>query len=99
MSDDIDVFCEQWAAKMVGQPFEELQEQLESKGYSMASKLIRVPGSPTGTVLVAKGHHEHKMQFRITFSWKEKYHGMSVPDKVTAAKWIRPMRPEPFEVR
>jgi broad-specificity NMP kinase len=94
----IDMSCELAAANMVGKDFDVLLKELEAKGYH-SGKIVNNRKAGTSTVLITNGSHETRLQYKVTFDWKEKYPGMSEPNKVVACKWIKPLRPEPFEVR
>ena len=94
----IDIGCEMAAAKMVGMDFCTLLQQMTNKGYK-SGKVISNRRDGTSTVLLTNGSHETRLQYKVTFNWKEKFPGMSSPNKVTACKWVKPLRPEPFEVR
>jgi hypothetical protein len=96
--DAVDIVCEMAAEKMVGMDFNTLLKQMEGKGYK-GGRLIHNRKDGTSTVFITNGNHETRFQYKVTFGWKEKFPGMSEPDKVVACKWIRPLRPEPFEVR
>ena len=86
------------AEKMVGMDFNTLLKQMEAKGYK-GGKVVHNRKEGTSTVFITNGSHETRLQYKVTFDWKEKYPGMLEPNKVVACKWMRPFRPEPFEVR
>ena len=94
----VDIGCEMAAEKMVGMYFNTLLKQMEAKGYK-GGKVVHNRKEGTSTVFITNGSHETRFQYKVTFDWKEKCPGMSEPNKVVACKWIRPLRPEPFEVR
>jgi hypothetical protein len=94
----IDIGCECAAKGMVGQDFPELLKRLEAKGYK-SGKVIHNRQKGTSTVLITNGSHETRLQYKVTFNWKEKFPGMASPNKVVDCKWVKPLRPEPFEVR
>ena len=86
------------AEKMVGMDFNTLLKQMEAKGYK-GGRVVHNRKEGTSTVFITNGSHETRLQYKCTFDWKEKYPGMLEPNKVVACKWMRPFRPEPFEVR
>ena len=94
----VDIGCEMTAEKMVGMDFKTLLKQMEDKGYK-GGRLIHNRREGTSTVFITNGSHETRFQYKVTFDWKEKFPGMSEPNKVVACKWMRPFRPEPFEMR
>jgi hypothetical protein len=94
----MDLCHERMATQMVGKEYRELLAEMGKKGYR-AGKVVNHREAGTGTVLLTNGSHETRMQYRVIFNWKEKYPGMSEPDKVIACQWVKPLRPEPFEVR
>ena len=94
----VDIGCEMAAEKMVGMDFNTLLKQMEAKGYK-GGRVVHNRKEGTSTVFITNGSHETRLQYKVTFDWKEKFPGMSEPNKVVTCKWIRPLRPEPFEVR
>lgn len=94
----IDLGYKRSAAQMVGQDFQALLLDMQSRGYS-GGKIVSNRKDGTGTVTITKGHHESRMQYVVTFNWRERIRGIKEPDKVISSKWIKPLRPEPFEVR
>ena len=93
----IDIACQMKAEKMVGKDFTILLKTMEALGYH-GGKVMHNRKEGTSTVYITSGSHETRLQYKVTFDWKEKCPGMSEPNKVVACKWIRPLRPEPFEV-
>lgn len=94
----VDLGCERSAEQMVGQDFTALLARMKAKGYH-DGRVIRNRKEGTATVFITKGSHETRLQYKVTFNWREKSSGMMEPDKVIECKWIKPLRPEPFEVR
>ena len=94
----IDLGCARAAESMVGKDFQSLMAKMKSNGYH-DGKVVSNRKEGTSTVFVTKGSHETRLQYKITFNWREKCPGMLVLDQVVACKWIEPLRPEPFEVR
>ena len=94
----VDIGCEMAAEKMVGKDFNTLLKQMEAKGYK-GGRVVHNRKEGTSTVFITNGSHETRLKYKVTFDWKEKCPGMSEPNKVVTCKWIRPLRPEPFEVR
>lgn len=94
----VDNTCEMAAKKMVGMDFNTLLKQMKAKGYK-GGRVVHNRKEGTSTVFITNGSHESRFQYKVKFDWKEKFPGMSEPNKVVACKWIRPLRPEPFEVR
>lgn len=93
-----DIGCEMAAEKMVGMDFNTLLKQMEAKGYK-GGRVVHNRNDCTSTVFITNGSHETRLQYKVTFDWRERFPGMSEPNKVVACKWMRPFRPEPFEVR
>lgn len=98
IEETMDAGREMAAGQMVGKEYGALLKEMAGKGYR-PGKLVNHRESGTGTVLLTNGSHETRLQYKITFNWKERYPGMSEPDKVIACQWVKPLRPEPFEVR
>lgn len=94
----MDLGCQKAAESMIGQDFHTMLMDMRMRGY-IGGKIIRNRKERTGTVTITKGHHENRLQYLVTFNWRERTRGIMEPDKVIACKWIKPLRPEPFEVR
>lgn len=94
----MDIGCEMAAEKMVGMDFNTLLKQMEAKGYK-GGRVVHNRKEGTSTVFITNGSHENRMRYKITFSYKEKYAGVLIPDKIIKCAWIRPLLPEPFEIK
>ncbi len=86
------------AERMVGKMFNHVLASLESKGY-VAGRRIANRAENTTTVTITKGSHEVRSMFKVTFSWDPGSCGISVPGKIVACSWIRPLKVAPNEVR
>ena len=93
-----DMCCQRIADNMVGKEFAAETTKLIDKGYRLG-KITTDRASGQSTVLITKGSHETRLQYKITFNWKEPYPGMNVPHVILACQWNPPLRPAPFEVR